>query len=226
MHVSEVVAEHNAKESSYKLACNEFCDWTEAELEKLRSPLPPMPTAEMTKKEAPINPKKVAATIDWRAYNGVNYVSPIKNQGACGSCWSFTTIAACESEFKIKNAANYFTGTIPTVNSEGFLIFSEQQLIDCAKDPVAFGSYTYTNAGCNGGYLFATFDYLKQSYLTLDSVYPYAAADGTCTYTAAGSTGLLLSTYEYTYSQVALTIKALVEVKPIAVGIAAYSTAF
>ena len=122
------MAEHNAKDSSYKLACNDFCDWTEAELAKIRSPPQPKPDDKvMPITAAPINIKKVAAAIDWRAFNAVNYVSPIKNQASCGSCWSFTTIAACESKFKINNVANYFSGiALPTLDANGFLIFSEQ----------------------------------------------------------------------------------------------------
>jgi len=91
---------------------------------------------------------------------------------------------------------------------------------------VTFGAYSYTNLGCRGGYLFATFDYLKYNYLTLESVYPYVAADGTCTYNSAVSTGLLLSSYTPVLSKVSATIKAFVEVQPMAAGISAYSTAF
>jgi len=52
--------------------------------------------------------------IDWRT-QGV--VSPVKNQGSCGSCWAFSTTGLLESTYKLKK------GTIPN--------FSEQQLVDC-----------------------------------------------------------------------------------------------
>jgi len=54
------------------------------------------------------------SSVDWRANNSV---SPVKNQGSCGSCWSFSTTGLLESTYKIRK------GVIPS--------FSEQQLVDC-----------------------------------------------------------------------------------------------
>lgn len=63
---------------------------------------------------------------DWREHNGV---TSVKNQGLCGSCWTFSAIGAIESRYLIKY------GQAKDL--------SEQQLVDCAGD--------YKNFGCEGG---------------------------------------------------------------------------
>ena len=72
---------------------------------------------------------------DWRQKGGV---SPVKNQGHCGSCWTFSTTGCLESAHAIHHG-NYFN-------------LSEQQLVDCAQD--------YDNHGCNGGLPSHAFEYI------------------------------------------------------------------
>jgi len=99
--------------------------------------------------------KKVGADIDWTA-KGV--VSPVKNQGSCGSCWAFSAVAILES-FNLMNGK-------PGVN------LSEQQLVDCSK--------SYGNQGCNGGFNYQGLAYVKDHGITTASSYPYTAKTGTC----------------------------------------------
>jgi len=83
----------------------------------------------------PIKEEEVNAgftvTIDWRT---TGIVTPVKNQGQCGSCWAFGATAAHES-YQILNR-----------HQPNTINLSEQQLVDCAT-----GS-PYNNEGCNGGY--------------------------------------------------------------------------
>jgi C1A family cysteine protease len=58
------------------------------------------------------------ASIDYRNYNGKNYVQAIKHQGVCGSCWSFAAVSAVESYAALANGGN-----VPNL--------SEQNLVDC-----------------------------------------------------------------------------------------------
>jgi C1A family cysteine protease len=97
----------------------------------------------------------VPATIDWRAKNAV---TPIKNQGYCGSCWSFSAVGAMEGLYAIKY------GLLKT--------FSEQQLIDCSG---SYGTYA-----CNGGVMTAAFKYTRDYGVELGTVYPYTGTKGTC----------------------------------------------
>jgi C1A family cysteine protease len=103
-------------------------------------------------------PDFVAAedSLDWRAKGGV---SPVKDQGQCGSCWAFSTIAFLESQSLIKNKKN--------------LTFSEQQLVDC--DDLG-------DQGCNGGLMQTALQYIQAKGIESDASYPYKARDQTCKY--------------------------------------------
>lgn len=97
------------------------------------------------------------ASVDWRTQG---YLNPIKNQGECGSCWSFSAVSAIESY-------NYKT-------NGKLLNFSEQQLVDCAY--LYFG-YTGTQAdGCDGGFMTDAFQYQKAKGIALASSYPYTSS--------------------------------------------------
>jgi len=95
------------------------------------------------------------SSVDWVASGKV---SDVKNQGQCGSCWSFSTTGAIESRCAIAN------GGSP-------LSLSEQELVDCDT----------RDDGCNGGAMQNGFLYAEEhSGLCLESAYPYTAAGGTC----------------------------------------------
>ena len=95
--------------------------------------------------------------VDWRTSGAV---TSVKDQGQCGSCWTFSSTGAAEGAWAI---------------SKGQLVdLSEQQLVDCATG-VSYGSH-----GCSGGQMEGAFKYLiENGQCTLNS-YPYTAKDGTC----------------------------------------------
>ena len=132
----KIINEHNAKNPSYNLGHNQFSTWTNSEYKKVLGSRP-TPDGE-PRNEKIFNATDLPDSFDWRAKGAVN---PVKDQGHCGSCWAFSSTSALESANFIKNGK--------------LLSLSEKQLVDC-------NSYSGCS-GCNGGYLFQAFNYLKSN---------------------------------------------------------------
>jgi hypothetical protein len=105
--------------------------------------------------QAPI--VQLPANLDWRNSGG-NYVTPIRDQGNCGSCWAFATTAALESATLISDH---------TPNTD--LNLAEQVLVSCG----GAGS-------CNGGSIDKASNFIKNTGLPGDGCYPYTATNGVC----------------------------------------------
>jgi|WetSurSiteA1Bulk_404760.scaffolds.fasta_scaffold00671_13 C1A family cysteine protease len=96
----------------------------------------------------------VPAGLDWRN-NGGDFVTPVRNQGSCGSCWAFAATAAAESAWLI--AQNW---------SAMDLNLAEQILVSCS------------GAGdCGGGYIGSASWYIQNTGLPEESCFPYTALD-------------------------------------------------
>ncbi|KAB7503953.1 Cathepsin K [Armadillidium nasatum] len=157
----KIVEEHNKKfeegKVTYTMAINKFADFTEEEMKVRRGARVP---AERLQKKTNLHKSKVGVSapdsIDWRQYG---YVTGVKDQGQCGSCWAFSSTGALEGlNFK-------YTGNL--------ISLSEQNLVDCVT----------SNAGCNGGWMDASFSYVTSNGgIDTEASYPYQAADGSCRY--------------------------------------------
>ncbi|HZV46701.1 MAG TPA: C1 family peptidase [Thermodesulfovibrionales bacterium] len=96
----------------------------------------------------------VPASLDWRN-NGGDFVTPVRNQASCGSCWAFATTAAAESAWLI--AQNW---------SGMDLNLAEQILVSCS------------GAGdCGGGYIGSASNYIRDTGLPEEICFPYRALD-------------------------------------------------
>ena len=154
------VEEHNSLGNSYSLEVNQYSDWTEAEYQKLLGYKPAPRNREAT--IVKYSPYELPTTVDWISAGAV---TPVKNQGSCGSCWTFSTTGSIEG-------ANFIASGVLSA-------FSEQQLVDCDTQ----------NNGCGGGDTFLAFEYFQSNYAETEANYPYTAVNGTCQYNTAIATG-------------------------------------
>jgi C1A family cysteine protease len=151
----DFIREHNAaaKEGEAVVGVNHMMDWTDGEYKKLlgyRSR--PLSNKGETFTGAGVT---APAAVDWRTKGAV---TPIKNQGSCGSCWAFSTTGSMEGRYEI--AGNTLTS------------FSEQQFVDC--------STAQGNQGCNGGLMDDAFEYAETVKIETEAQYAYTGRDGTC----------------------------------------------
>jgi len=179
------ISKHNSDETkTFKMKLNQFGDQTAEEFTEY------MELSGMKKvKKTRINPGKRSLTdvsgnpssVDWQAKG---YVTPVKNQGQCGSCWSFATTGAVECAYAQRWGTEYL---IP---------LSEQQLVDCTY----YGSYG--NYGCGGGFPDKAFQYvINNGGLCQEATYPYLGYySGSCKSTSCGySYGTISSYKDITY---------------------------
>jgi len=109
-------------------------------------------------------------TWDW---NTKGAITPVKNQGQCGSCWAFSATETIESYWIL---AGHTTA-----------ILSPQQIVDCDSN----------DYGCNGGWPYNAYQYvISQGGLDTEASYPYTAVDGTCAFQAS-SVGAKITAWSY-----------------------------
>lgn len=99
------------------------------------------------------------AAFDWRT---PNKVTPVRNQGGCGSCWAFASLGAYEGSYAIRN----------------------NQLVDAAEQDVLSCS---GSGSCGGGWWAGVFDWLIRDGAATEASYPYTASDTACNASAANS---------------------------------------
>jgi C1A family cysteine protease len=201
------IHEHNEKESTYKLGLNQFADMSASEFKQyvhgnMGSCLLPGKKSINQLRSGGKAAVNAPSSIDWTT-KGV--VTPVKNQGQCGSCWAFSTTGSIESRYAIAHGK---------LNS-----LSEQQLVDC--------SGSYGNMGCNGGLMDSAFKYVKaEGGLCSESAYPYTARDGTCKASSCGSKFDAISSYvDVTHDSESSLMNAVAE-GPVSIAIEADQSAF
>jgi len=201
-----LIAEHNRRHAlgleTYDLALNQFADLDRVEFKALYTGLKkkaPSATLSCTGKVTPVaNPP---AEVDWTTKN---VVTPVKNQGQCGSCWAFSTTGALEGLAALEK------GKLPSL--------SEQQLVDCAGG-------VYTNEGCNGGDMDAAMWYVIDNGITDEATYPYKARDQKCTYKDTQKVYQIKNCAEVTANKTAALVEA-VATQPVAISVEADQAGF
>eukprot|EP01105_Mastigella_eilhardi_P008695 TRINITY_DN2098_c0_g2_i2.p1 TRINITY_DN2098_c0_g2~~TRINITY_DN2098_c0_g2_i2.p1 ORF type:complete len:320 (-),score=121.59 TRINITY_DN2098_c0_g2_i2:109-1068(-) len=153
---AKLVERHNAEGHSWELGLNQFADMTNEEFAQQW-------LAPARNVSAGTYAAGTVSDVDWRTKGAV---TPVKNQGQCGSCWSFSTTGG------IEGCAQIATGSLVSL--------SEQQLVDCA-----YITEGYDNKGCNGGTQDSAMKYVEKSGLEKESDYPYTGVLGKCAMTAS-----------------------------------------
>lgn len=147
------------------------------------------------------------------SWNNTNFLSNVKNQGRCGSCWAFSATSSLETFMR----------------SKGYNVtrLSEQELVDCSSQ----------NYGCNGGFMHYAFDYvIHQNGLTEEYDYPYNAKDNNCTISCSNYSsssfflnktfGSQLSKYEFTIPNSIVDRIISLQTSPICIALDASSIFF
>ncbi|KAK7092519.1 procathepsin L-like [Littorina saxatilis] len=151
---------HNAEadngEHTFWLGVNEYADMPIEEFKRVmlgyRFDATATNTNELYVPQIP--DEAVPKKVDWREKG---YVTPVKNQGQCGSCWAFSTTGSLEGQ--------HFNKTKKLVS------LSEQNLVDCSKKE--------GNMGCMGGLMDQAFKYIKKNHgIDTEASYPYKAKTG------------------------------------------------
>ena len=150
-----VMATFKEENGSYQTGITKFSDLTKQEFAKIYLNLnyDAMAVANFDPTIVKIS-NAAPSAYDWRDYNRV---SDVKDQGSCGSCWAFATVANLEGLYAAEK------GVIKT--------FSEQMLVDCDT----------SDSGCNGGLMEYSFTWLKKNGgIMYEADYPYKGTKSTC----------------------------------------------
>lgn len=161
----EFIRQHNLEADlgmhTFTLGVNEYADWTNEEYSQyLTSYQVSNKTIVGATFMAPNN-ADIPNEVDWRKEG---YVTPVKNQGQCGSCWAFSTTGSLEGQNFKK------TGKLVSL--------SEQNLVDCSRKE--------GNMGCQGGLMDNAFTYIKTNKgIDTEESYPYEGKNAKCRFQAA-----------------------------------------
>jgi len=149
----EKINNHNMQNTLSRTGINKFSDWTAAEFKSILGYR--KSHKHTANKVHQVSGVAVPNAVDWRTQGAV---TPVKDQGQCGSCWAFSTTGALEG-------ANVVAGN-------SLVSLSEQNLVDCSTE----------NSGCNGGSMDLAFQFSETEHLETEANYPYTGQDGTCAY--------------------------------------------
>jgi len=151
----------NAESTGVQFAVNKFADLTTTEFKQIYASgvLSNNDHEEVSSKLSLRRAISLPESIDWREKGAV---TPVKYQGACGSCWAFSVTGVLEGFNFVK------TGEL--------LSFSEQQLVDCAR---------LAGFGCLGGYPNLAIQYTAKNGLETEADYPYSAKRSQCQFNSS-----------------------------------------
>jgi cathepsin L len=205
----DLIETHNQLESSsYELGHNQFSHLSNEEFSDyvhsgLKAPSSSFEASSFTV-EASSNVTALPASVDWSLKGAV---TGVKDQGNCGSCWSFSATGALEGAYQIKY------GTLVS--------FSEQNLVSC--DTI--------DSACNGGLMDTAFSWTKSNGgLCTESGYPYTSGTtgqkGTCTTTCTKNTAVAPKSFTDVAKNSDSALMTALASQPVSIAIQANQPAF
>jgi len=197
------IENHNRQNLGFTVAMNKFGDLTSQEfgLQMLGTKIDGNTLIQVDPYVA--DEAFVAAdVVDWRTKGAV---TPVKNQGQCGSCWAFSATGSIEGAWQIKKG--------------NLISLSEQNLVDCSS--------AQGNEGCNGGLMDSAFEYVIQnSGIDTEASYKYTARDGTCKFNKA-TVGATISSYKDVQAKSEAALQSAIQtLGPVSVAIDASHSSF
>ncbi|CAG9314240.1 unnamed protein product [Blepharisma stoltei] len=184
----------NSFGNSWALGVNKFADMSFPEFKAKYLPYK-FPAKENTN-VVMLDEVSVPSAIDWTTKGAV---TAVKNQGQCGSCWSFSTTGSVEGAWFL--------------SGHTLVSLSEQELVDC--------STSYGNQGCNGGLMDNAFKYIIAKGITSEANYPYTAKDGLCNKAKASQVNATISKYTDVAKDNISQLFAAVAQQPVSVAVEA-----
>jgi len=153
---------HNLQELAWKMSVNQFTDMTPEEFKRFKGFRKEHSYLKRSAMSFPSNiplMNDLPTSVDWRTKN---VVTPVKNQGGCGSCWAFSATESLESTVALA------TGQLLTL--------SAQQIVSCTQNPDQCGG----TGGCGGATPELAFGYVQGAGITSETNFPYEGITGTC----------------------------------------------
>jgi len=137
----------------------------------------------------PLEPEtELPTSINWASKDGRNYMTSVKNQGSCGSCWAFATLGIVEAMYNIEKGlysiepvfllnnslrtewfSAFYEQNPIRIQALNYPDFSEQELVSCS-----------TAGDCDGGYRAQACDHVKNSGIVPETCFPYQADNVAC----------------------------------------------
>ncbi|XP_072453036.1 cathepsin L2-like [Notamacropus eugenii] len=196
--------EYSAGKQSFRMQMNKFGDMSEKEFRLVLTGFKQKRFQGKTKgtlfRETLF--EQVPESVDWR---DKGYVTAVKDQGLCGSCWAFSATGSLEGQWFRK------TGKLVSL--------SKQNLVDCAKDEI--------NHGCDGGLMDHAFEYVKKNGgIDTEESYPYEARDGNCRYKPENAIANVTGYVKIPFGQESALKEAVATVGPISIAVDSVHSSF
>jgi len=185
---------------TFTLGLNEYADLSTKEWKMFLLGADVYKTPESSDVQDVLIDDETPESVDWRTEG---YVTDVKNQGHCGSCWAFSATGSMEGAwFKKQNK---------------LVSLSEQNLVDCDKQSL----------GCKGGSMEQAFEFvIKNGGIDTEESYPYKGVDGHCSFNTTNVGASITSFKRIKSGDEKQLLKEVAKIGPISVGIDASRPSF